>query len=131
MQSAGLEPGKTDIRPGLQSVRFESGKADIRPEFEPRLVEAGEMLVANPGVMVELAGHADPHEAVSAQFPSNWELSQARAEAVKQYLVAKFGIAPERLTAHGYADTQPMAPNDSDEGMAKNRRVEFRVTGQQ
>ncbi|MCX6844275.1 MAG: OmpA family protein, partial [candidate division WOR-3 bacterium] len=71
-----------------------------------------------------------PREIASAQFPSNWELSQARAEAVKQYLVAKFVIAPERLTAHGYADTQPIAPNDNEEGMAKNRRTEFRVTGQ-
>jgi len=52
------------------------------------------------------------------------------AEAVKQYLVEKWGIAMERLTAHGYADTQPVAPNNTEEGMAKNRRTEFRITGQ-
>jgi len=115
----------------LQGVSFETGKADLRPECETVLDRAGEILRDNPGITVELAGHTDPREIASAQFPSNWELSQARAEAVKQYLVAKFGIAPERLTAHGYADTQPIAPNDSEEGMARNRRTEFRITGQQ
>ncbi len=116
---------------GLQSVSFESGKADILPEFESVLAQAGEMLSANPAVTVELAGHTDPSETTGTQYPSGWELSQARAEAVKQYLVAKSGIAAERLTAHGYADTQPIAANDTDAGRAKNRRVEFRVTGQQ
>ncbi|HTW90477.1 MAG TPA: OmpA family protein, partial [bacterium] len=67
----------------------------------------------------------------TAQYPSNWELSQARADAVRQYLITKWGIAPERLTAHGYGDTQPIAPNTTEEGMAKNRRTEFRITGQQ
>jgi outer membrane protein OmpA-like peptidoglycan-associated protein len=130
-QSERPEPGKADVRPELPSVGFESGKADIRPEFEPILVKAGEMLVAGPSVTVELAGHADAHETASVQFPSSWELSQARAEAVRQYLTAKFGIAVERLTAHGYGDTQPVAPSDSEENMARNRRVEFRVTGRQ
>jgi chemotaxis protein MotB len=95
------------------------------------LVQAGEMLTANPNVTVELAGHTDPGETTGTQYPSKWELSQARAEGVKQYLIEKFGISPERLSAHGYADTQPIAPNDIEEGMAKNRRTEFRITGQQ
>ena len=135
-----VEPGRITIKDFylvkrrqtivLEGVNFETGKADILPEFESVLARAGEILRANPSITVELAGHTDPREIASAQFPSNWELSQARAEAVKQYLVAKFGIAAERLTAHGYADTQPIAPNDSEEGMAKNRRTEFRVTGQ-
>ena len=114
----------------LQGVNFETGKADLQPEFEPVLARAGEILRANPSITVELAGHTDPREITSAQFPSNWELSQARAEAVKQYLVAKFGIAAERLTAHGYADTQPLGPNDTEAGMAKNRRTEFRILEQ-
>jgi outer membrane protein OmpA-like peptidoglycan-associated protein len=115
----------------LQGINFETGKADLLPEFEPVLARAGEILRANPGITVELAGHTDPREIATTTFPSNWELSQARAEAVKQYLVAKWGIAPERLAAHGYADTQPIAPNSTDEGMAKSRRTEFRITGQQ
>jgi outer membrane protein OmpA-like peptidoglycan-associated protein len=115
----------------LHGVNFETGKADLLPEFDSVLTRAGEMLKANPGIAVELAGHTDPREISTSQFPSNWELSQARAEAVKQYLVEKWGIAAERLTAHGYADTQPIAPNSTAEGMAQNRRTEFRITGQQ
>jgi outer membrane protein OmpA-like peptidoglycan-associated protein len=115
----------------LQGVNFETGKADLLPAFDSVLARAGEILRANPGITVELAGHTDPREISNSQFPSNWELSQARAEAVRQYLVVKWGIAPERLAAHGYADTQPVAPNNTVEGMAKNRRTEFRITGQQ
>ena len=114
----------------LRGVNFETGKADLLPEFDSVLARAGEILKANPGITVELAGHTDPREIATAQYPSNWELSQARADAVRQYLVAKWGIAPERLAAHGYADTQPIAPNNTEEGMAKNRRTEFRITGQ-
>ena len=62
---------------------------------------------------------------------SNSEPSQARAEAVKQYLASKWGTSPERFAAHGYADKQTIAPNDCDEGMARNRRTEFRITGKQ
>ena len=115
----------------LRGVNFETGKADLLPEFDSVLARAGEILKANPGITVELAGHTDPREISTSQYPSNWELSQARADAVRQYLISKWGIAPERLTAHGYADTQPIAPNSTDEGMAKNRRTEFRITGQQ
>jgi outer membrane protein OmpA-like peptidoglycan-associated protein len=115
----------------LRGVNFETGKADLRPEFDSVLARAGEMLRANPDITVELAGHTDPREIATTEYPSNWELSQARAEAVREYLVTKWGIAPERLTAHGYADTQPVAPNSTEEGMAQNRRTEFRITGQQ
>ncbi len=115
----------------LQGVNFETGKADLLPQFDTVLARAGEILRANPGITVELAGHTDPREIATAQFPSNLELSQARADAVKQYLIERWGIALERLSAHGYADTQPIAPNDTDEGMARNRRTEFRITGQQ
>ena len=114
----------------LRGVNFETGKADLLPQFDSVLARAGEILKTNPGITVELAGHTDPREIRTSRFPSNWELSQARAEAVRQYLVAKWGIAPERLTAHGYADTQPIAPNNTEEGMAKNRRTEFRITSQ-
>ncbi|MEO0080641.1 MAG: PorV/PorQ family protein [candidate division WOR-3 bacterium] len=111
----------------LEGINFETGKADILPQFEPVLDRAGKILLANPSIQVELAGHTDPREINTAQFPSNWELSQARAEAVRRYLIEKFHIAPERLVARGYADTQPIASNETEEGMAKNRRTEFRI----
>lgn len=111
----------------LEGVNFETGRADILPRFEPMLDRAGEILRNTPDIRVELAGHTDPREINTREFPSNWELSQARAEAVRQYLIDKFGIAPGRLTARGYADTQPVASNDTPEGMARNRRTEFRI----
>jgi outer membrane protein OmpA-like peptidoglycan-associated protein len=114
----------------LTGVNFETGSADLLPQFDSMLARAGEILRANPGISVELAGHTDPREIATARFPSNQELSRARAEAVRQYLIAKWGIAPERLVARGYADTQPIAPNTTEEGMAKNRRTEFRIIGQ-
>ena len=114
----------------LRGINFETGKADLLPQFDSVLARAGEILRDNPGITVELAGHTDPREIATAQYPSNRELSQARADAVRQYLITKWGIAPERLIAHGYADTQPIAPNNTEEGMAKNRRTEFRITGQ-
>ena len=114
----------------LEGINFETGKADILPQFTTVLDRAGAILKQTPDIRVELAGHTDPREINTKDFPSNWELSRARAEAVRKYLIDKFGIAPERLTATGYADTQPIAPNDSDEGMAKNRRTEFRILEQ-
>ena len=96
-----VKPRQTIV---LHGVNFETGKADLLPEFDSVLARAGEILRTNPGIMVELAGHTDPREIATVRYPSNRELSQARAEAVKQYLVSKWGIASERLTAHGYAD---------------------------
>jgi outer membrane protein OmpA-like peptidoglycan-associated protein len=114
----------------LEGVNFETGRADILPQFVAVLDRAGEILKQTPDIRVELAGHTDPREINTREFPSNWELSKARAEAVRQHLMDKFGIAPGRLTANGYADTQPIAPNDSPEGMARNRRTEFRILEQ-
>jgi outer membrane protein OmpA-like peptidoglycan-associated protein len=112
----------------LEGVNFETGKADILPQFLPILDRAGQILVQTLDIRkVELAGHTDPRDINTTEFPSNWELSQARADAVRRYLVAKFGIAPERLTTRGYADTQPVASNATPEGMWKNRRTELRI----
>lgn len=119
-----IEPKQTII---LEGVNFETGKAEILPQFITILDRAGKILKDNPGIIVELAGHTDPREINTDEFPSNWELSQARAEAVRKYLIQKFQVDSSRLIARGYADTQPIAPNDSEEGMAKNRRTEFRI----
>jgi outer membrane protein OmpA-like peptidoglycan-associated protein len=112
----------------LEGVNFETGKADILPQFFPVLDRAGQILAQTLDISrVELAGHTDPRDINTREFPSNWELSQARAEAVRRHLVFKFGIAPDRLTARGYADTQPVASNATAQGMAKNRRTELRI----
>ncbi len=70
-------------------------------------------------------GHTDNIPIRTREFPSNWELSAARAAVVVRYLVEKGGIDPKRLKAVGYADSRPLVPNDTPEHRAMNRRVEF------
>ncbi|TES91072.1 MAG: PorV/PorQ family protein [Candidatus Cloacimonadota bacterium] len=111
----------------LKGIHFTSAKADLLPESFPRLDYTGKILKDNPGIVVELAGHTDTRPIHTEEFPSNMELSQARSQSVKDYLVEKFNIDPERLIAKGYGPTQPIATNKTEEGMAKNRRTEFRV----
>lgn len=111
----------------LEGINFEMGKAEILPRFTAVLDRAGRLLVENPGIVVELGGHTDPREIATPEYPSNWELSQARAEAVRRYLIDKFRLSPDRLVARGYADTRPIASNETEAGMARNRRTEFRI----
>ncbi len=132
-----VEPGKTVVRDFellrekevliLKGVNFETAKATLLPESYPILNHAGKILVENPQIVVELAGHTDNRKIRTKEFPSNLELSQARSDAVRRYLIDKFKIAPERLIAKGYSDTQPIATNKTDAGRAQNRRTEFRV----
>ncbi len=109
-------------------VNFETGKANILPEFDSDIDRAGLTIKQTPQIKkIELAGHTDPRAIKTKEFPSNWELSQARADAVKKYMVDKFGIDPNRLVTKGYADTKPLVPNTSPENMYKNRRTELRI----
>ncbi len=132
-----VKPGETShkdfelIRKGevivLKGVNFETGKATLTPESYAILDEVGKILQDNPHIRVEIAGHTDNVPIKTPEFPNNMALSQARAEAVRNYLIEKFKIEPERLIAKGYGETQPIASNKTPEGRAKNRRVEFRV----
>jgi outer membrane protein OmpA-like peptidoglycan-associated protein len=109
-------------------VNFETGKANILPEFDSDIDRAGAIIKQTPAIKkIELGGHTDPRKISTKEFPSNWELSQARAEAVRQYLIDKFGIEPDRLVAKGYADTKPIASNKTPEGMYQNRRTELKI----
>jgi len=101
-------------------VHFDTGKATIKPESEPLIVQMAEMLKSNPGLKVAVEGHTDN----VGKSQDNQVLSQARAQAVMDALVAK-GIPADRLQAKGFGDTKPVADNRSDEGRGKNRRVEL------
>lgn len=135
--TAAVEPGKTTTKDFgllrekevivLKDVYFETGKADLLPGSFPTLDFVGKLLTDNPKVVVELAGHTDVRKIESKDFPSNRELSQARAESVKKYLIEKFGVDPNRLVAKGYGPVEPVASSLTEGGMAKNRRTEFRV----
>ena len=104
---------------------FASASAQLDPGFEPLIQRIGDALKTVPGKVV-VAGHTDNQRLVSARFPSNWHLSQARAETVRDMLAARTGT-PARFTAEGRGDTEPAAPNDTAANRAKNRRVDITI----
>jgi chemotaxis protein MotB len=104
---------------------FEPGNADLNlSKSKPVLDEIVRILDTYPRYRISVQGHTDDSPISTDRFPSNWELSSARATAVLRYFIDK-NINPKRLTATGYADIFPIASNDSELGQATNRRVEF------
>jgi len=104
-----------------ETVYFSTGTADIESRSMPLLTEVADALLRTPAILrVEVQGHTD--NVGAADF--NLDLSQRRAESVKNWLVAA-GVAQERLEAKGYGLTQPIGPNKGEKGRAKNRRVAF------
>ncbi len=89
-------------------VLFEPGSADLRPEGRMVLDGLAEALVALPNA-IAIEGHTDDVPISNARFPSNWELSTARATSVLQYLLSAYAFPPERLTASGYGEEHPVA----------------------
>jgi len=108
-------------------IKFATASAELLPESYPILDYIGRILQQNPSIKVEIGGHTDSRPIRTKEFPSNLELSKARAESCKKYLINKFKIEPERLIAKGYGDKYPVASNKTEEGRAKNRRVEFKI----
>jgi outer membrane protein OmpA-like peptidoglycan-associated protein len=106
----------------LENIYFETGKAILRPESHSALDQVFRFLENNPGMKLEISGHTDN----TGSLRINQRLSRDRAKAVVDYLV-NLGISPEMLISEGYADTQPVAPNNTSQGREKNRRVEFKV----
>ena len=109
--------------PGLNL--FKKGGAKLRSDARPVLNEIVKVInKKGKNYKIFIQGHTDDVPINTPKFESNWELSAVRATAVLRYFYDK-GIEPERLTATGYADTFPMVPNNTKEGRAKNRRIEF------
>ncbi|SHJ44070.1 OmpA-OmpF porin, OOP family [Desulfatibacillum alkenivorans DSM 16219] len=102
----------------LTGLEFKTNKADIAKEYYPIMDKAICVLKKTPGINVLIGGHTDSR----GPDKFNQELSQDRAQAVMDYMVKK-GVAPERLSVQGFGAAKPIAPNDSQEGRAKNRRV--------
>ncbi|HNM25698.1 MAG TPA: OmpA family protein, partial [Saprospiraceae bacterium] len=103
-------------------VFFETGSAALRPESATELDRLAALLTENPGLRIQINGHTDQ----VGDDRSNQVLSENRAKSVYNYLTGK-GIAPDRLRFKGYGETRPVAPNDTEEGRAQNRRTEFVV----
>jgi len=107
-----------------ENILFDSGKADLKPEGEEALTEVASVLASIGDRHFQIAGHTDDVPIKSRRFPSNWHLSTARAVTVTEFL-AGHGVNSERLSAAGYAETQPVSSNDTPEGRAQNRRIEI------
>jgi chemotaxis protein MotB len=107
------------------SALFNQGEADIQPDAKKTLADAAKVLADNE-YAIEVEGHTDNVPISTNRFPSNWELSSARASSVVRLFIDQ-GIAAKRLRAVGAADNQPVLPNDTAEGRARNRRVTITV----
>jgi outer membrane protein OmpA-like peptidoglycan-associated protein len=105
----------------VYGIYFDTGKSVVKPESEPALTEIGKLMKENASLKLHVVGHTDN----VGDLASNMKLSQARAEAVVQALVTKYGVDAKRLKAAGVGPLSPAASNGTDEGKAKNRRVEL------
>ncbi len=110
----------------LQNVHFETGKWDLLPQGQPALDAVGTFLRENPAVRIRINGHTD-----NVPIPmGNLLLSLHRAQAVKEYLMRRHGITTERLIVRGCGDERPRGSNDTVEGRALNRRVDYEIIAQ-
>jgi chemotaxis protein MotB len=113
----------------MKQLHYESGDATIKPEGYQLLDQLVELLKAEPAEqLIRVEGHADNMEigpSLKSIYPTNWDLSKARATGVLRYLVEKGGIDSARLSTIGYGATKPVASNASEAGRQKNRRVDI------
>ena len=105
----------------VYGIYFDTDRAEIKPESEPALAEMAKLLKGNAALNVFIVGHTDN----TGTLEHNMKLSQDRATSVVNALVSKQGIAAARLKAMGVASLAPVASNDTEDGKAKNRRVEL------
>jgi outer membrane protein OmpA-like peptidoglycan-associated protein len=107
----------------FQKLEFENGKADILPEMHTDLDRLGNFLIDHPHFFLNISGHTDSQ----GKEEANLKLSQARADAIKKYLLDKFKIDDLRITAVGYGSERPLVDEVTDEDRKLNRRVEFEI----
>jgi chemotaxis protein MotB len=115
-------------------VFFDAGAAVVRPEgraeldkLATALLELEKQIPGDVAWVLRVDGHTDVRPIASAQYPSNWELSAARAISVVQYLIAK-GISPQRLVAAGFGEFQPLEAGQTEDAYRRNRRIELKLT---
>lgn len=105
---------------------FKSGSSEIEKESEDKVLAIGKDILSNiPNKHIRIEGHTDNVPIKSSVYPSNWELSSARATNVLRILVEKGGLDPKLISAVGYGEYTPLVPNDSDANREKNRRVDI------
>ncbi len=112
----------------VDKILFPSGSADISREGMTVLDKVVAILAAVKDKRIQVEGHTDNvriYSAIKEKYPTNWELSTARATQVVRYLQEQGGLDPKVLSATGYGEYQPVASNDTDAGRAQNRRIEI------
>ncbi|MFO0775056.1 MAG: OmpA family protein [Nitrospiraceae bacterium] len=116
----------------MDHLYFESGDASVRGEGQELLKHIGTLLKSMPEKPIRIEGHADAQEigpSLRSKYPTNRELSKARAVGVAEFLAREAGLGQERVTTVGYGSSKPVATNATDEGRQKNRRVEIVFPG--
>lgn len=106
------------------AILFDLGSAELKPDSEGILDDLKEV-IKETDYLIRVEGHTDNIPISSPNYPTNWELSTARAAHVVRYLLKTDGLRRERFSLVGYADTKPISSNEAPEGRAKNRRVEL------
>ena len=139
-ESLSFELGASDIAEKLQIINedrglvvrlsakdfFEPGEAQVKAEALPVLDKMAKILKTVER-RIRIEGHTDTSKISSEYYPSNWELSTARAAWIVRYLIKQYQFNPKLLEASGYAEHHPIAPNDTERNRGKNRRVEILV----
>ena len=131
-----VRQGKVSVTEGLKGITVEINASVLFPAGEAQLQSAAVKAlravaeVAAPAEFpITVEGHTDPTPIATLQFPSNWELSGARASSVVRLFIDA-GVDPQRLTATGYGEQRPVASNETAEGRARNRRVTILIEAQ-
>jgi chemotaxis protein MotB len=115
-----------------EQIFFDSGRAVLKSSGKEVLKTVGEALKSYDNKLIRVAGYTDNvpiAKSMQNVYPSNWELSVARATNVVRYL-QEVGVPPERMIASGRGEYGPIAPNDTPEGRQKNRRIEIMLIDQ-
>ena len=110
----------------LDRVMFDSGEAVLKPDGESVMRKIAALLAEHPELKIQVVGHTD-NVPIRSRFPSNWELSTARALAAVHFLTEKAGVDPRRVGAVGYGEFRPIADNATAEGRARNRRIAIAI----
>ena len=121
-----IRAGNTTVVRFPDKVSFPSGSGELKPEFLPVLGKVLAVLDESDGHIV-ISGHTDDIPISTDIHRSNWDLSASRAASVAHFILKHTTITADRITVQGYADSRPLAENDSEDNRAKNRRVEITI----
>jgi chemotaxis protein MotB len=114
----------------LDRVLFDSGEAELKPDGQAVMLKIAGFLAQHPELKIHVIGHTDNvpiRGNARLRFPTNWELSTARAVAAVRFLTERAGVDPRRLGAVGYGEYRPVADNATPEGRARNRRIAITI----